>query len=132
MIMAAFATWNVFHNSNWAEVVLPFSPQYRSDVAGALALAVVCWAGGLGLLTGSSIGLWLGRLAAAVLFAMGAWFLWDAVAHPTYSILVGDYALVFVVPVSALLMGPAISMVLALRPRAHDRASAGRPGGPGA
>jgi hypothetical protein len=119
ILLAAFATWNVLHNGNWAEVVLPFGPQYRADVAGACGLAVVCWAGGVGLLTGSSIGLWLGRLAAAVLFAMGAWFLWDAVAHPTYSILFGNYSLVFAVPVSVLLMGPALGMLLALRPGAR-------------
>ena len=89
-------------------------------------LAVICLAGGLGLLTGSSIGLWLGRLAAAVLFALGASFLWDSVTHPTYSMLFGDYSLVFVVPVSVLLMGPAFGMLLALRPGARRRAAASK------
>ena len=47
--MAVFATCNVIHNGNWAEVVLPFGSQYRADVSAAAGLAVICWAGGPGL-----------------------------------------------------------------------------------
>jgi hypothetical protein len=127
--MAAFATWNVVHNSNWAEVVLPFGSQYRADVSAACGLAVICWAGGLGLLTGTSLGVWLGRLGAAVLLVLGAWFLWDYVVHPNGSTLYGD-PLLIVVPMSALLMGAGIGMLVALRPRADRRATAGGPSGP--
>jgi hypothetical protein len=116
LAMAAVATWNVLHNSNWTEVVLPFGSQYRADVSAACALAVMCWAGGLGLLTGTSVGVWLGRLGAAVLLALGAWFLWDHVVHPSWSILFGD-PLLIVVPISALLIGAGIGILIALRPR---------------
>ena len=120
--MAAFATWNVVSNGNWTEVVLPFSSQYRADVSGASALAVVCWAGGLGLLTRTHGGLWLGRLGAATIVVLGAWFMWDHVAHPNGSRLFGD-PLLMVVPMSALLMGAGIGILVALRPGVDRRAS---------
>ena len=88
--MAVIATWNVVNNGNWIEVVLPFGSQFRADVAGAGGLALICWAGGLGLLTRTSVGVWLGRLGAAVLLVLGAWFLWDHVVHPNGSTLYGD------------------------------------------
>ena len=115
--MAVIATWNVVNNGNWTEVVLPFGSQYRADVSGAGGLAVICWAGGLGLLTRTSVGVWLGRLGAAVLLVLGAWFLWDHVVHPNGSTLCGD-PLLIVVPMSALLMGAGIGILVALRPRA--------------
>jgi hypothetical protein len=123
--MAVFATWNVVNNGNWTEVVLPFSPQYRADVSGAGGLAVICWAGGLGLLTRTNVGLWLGRLGAAVFVGLGAWFLWDHVVHPNGSTLFGDPLLV-VVPMSALLMGAGIGILVALRPGADRRPSVPR------
>jgi hypothetical protein len=98
-------------------------------VSAACGLAVICWAGGLGLLTGTSVGVWLGRLGAAVLLVLGAWFLWDHVVHPNGSTLYGD-PLLIVVPMSALLMGAGIGMLVALRPRADRRATAGGPSGP--
>ena len=115
--MAVFATWNVINNGNWTELVLPFSPQYRADVSGACGLAVICWAGGLGLLTRTYVGSWLGRLGAAVLVTLGAWFLGDDVVHPNGSRLFGD-PLLMVVPMSALLMGAGIGILVALRPGA--------------
>jgi hypothetical protein len=124
--IAAFATWNVLNNGNWIEVVVPFSSQYRADVAGAGGLALIFWAGGLGLLTRTSVGLWLGRLEAAALLVLGAWFLWDHVVHPNGSTLYGDPVLLIVASMSALLMGAGIGMLVALRPRADRRATAGR------
>jgi hypothetical protein len=115
--MAMLATWNVLNNANWAEVVLPTGSQFRADVSGACVLAVICWAGGLGLLTRTTIGAWLGRLGAAALLVLGAWLLWDHVAHPSGSMLFGD-PLLIVVPVSALLMGAGIGILAVLRPGA--------------
>lgn len=115
--MAVLATWNVVNNADWAEVVLPVGSRYRADVAGAFALAVICWAGGLGLLTRTAVGLWLGRLGAAVLVVLGAGLLWDAIVHPSGSTLYGD-PLLIVVPVTALLVGAGIGMLVALRPGA--------------
>jgi hypothetical protein len=118
--MAVLATWNVTNNGNWIELVLPFSPQHRADVSGACALAVICWAGGLGLLTRTHVGLWLGRLGAAVLVILGAWLVWDNVVHPNGSMLFGD-PLLMVVPMSALLVGAGIGILVALRPGADRR-----------
>ena len=81
---------------------------------------MICWAGSLGLLTRTYVGLWLGRLAAAVLVILGAWFLWDNVVHPSGSRLFGD-PLLMVVPMSALLMGAGIGILVALRPGADRR-----------
>ena len=128
--MAVIATWNVVNNGNWIEVVLPFGSQFRADVAGAGGLALICWAGGLGLLTRTSIGVWLGRLGAAVLLVLGAWFLWDHVVHPTGSTLWGDPILLIVAPMSALLIGAGIGILVALRPRAGRQATPGRSSGP--
>ena len=127
--MAVIATWNVVNNGNWIEVVLPFGSQFRADVAGAGGLALICWAGGLGLLTRTSVGVWLGRLGAAVLLVLGAWLLWDHVVHPNGSTLYGD-PLLIVAPMSALLMGAGIGILVALRPRAGGRATAGRSSAP--
>jgi hypothetical protein len=120
--MAVFATWNVINNGNWTEIVLPFSSQYRADVSGACGLAVIWWAGGLGLLTRTYVGLWLGRIGAVAFVVLGAWFLWDNVVHPNGSRLFGD-PLLMVVPMSALLMGAGIGILVALRPGADRRAS---------
>lgn len=124
--MAALATWNVLNNAGWEEVVIPFGARYRADVAGAGVLAVICWAGGLGLLTRTTIGIWLGRLGAATFLVLGAWLLWDHVAHPSGSMLFGD-PLLIVVPVSALLMGAGIGILVILRPVADRRTMADLP-----
>jgi hypothetical protein len=120
--LAVFATWNVIHNGDWLEVVLPFSSQYRADVSAACGLAVICWAGGLGLLTRTHVGLWLGRLGAAALVVLGAWLLWDNVVHPSGSRLYGD-PLLIAVPLTVLLMGSGIGMLVALRPEPDRRTS---------
>ena len=127
--MAVFATWNVLDNGNWIEVVLPFSSQYRADVAGAGGLALIFWAGGLGLRTRTSVGMWLGRLEAAALLALGVCVAWDGAVHPRERGLYGD-PLLWSVALSALLVGVGIGMLVALRPRANRRAPAGRASGP--
>ncbi len=125
--MAVIATWNVVNNGNWIEVVLPSSPQFRADVSGACGLALISWAGGLGLLTRTSVGVWLGRLGAAVLLGLGAWFLSDSVGST--GITRTSWLLAIAVAVSALLMGAGIGILVALRPRADRRANAGRSSG---
>ena len=124
--LAVIATWNVVNNGNWIEVVLPFGSQYRADVSGACVLAVICWAGGLGLLTRTSLGVWLGRLGAAVLLGLGAWFLWDHVARPGGLGSWPESWPEMIVTITALLVGAGIGILVALRPRADRRATAGR------
>ena len=117
--MATFATWNAANNGDWTDPVLP--------VVGGLA--VIWWAGGLGLLTRTSAGVWLGRLGAVVLLVLGVWLLWDQVVRPSGSTLYGD-PLLIAVPLTALLVGAAIGIMIALRPRADRHSTAGRPSGP--
>ncbi len=128
--MAALATWDVLHNSDWTEVVLPFGSQYRADVSAACVLAVICWAGGLGLLTPTSVGLWLGRLGAAALLVLGVYVGWDNVVTYDGPESWRGTAMMFAVPVAALLIATGIWILIALRPSADGRATAAPPSGP--
>ena len=112
--MGVFATWNAVHNGNWTDPVLP--------VVGGLAL--IWWAGGLGLLSRTSVGVWLGRLGATALLVVGVYLGWDNVVHPTGSTLYGD-PLLIVLPLTALWVGAGIGVLVTLRPRA-DRDPTGR------
>lgn len=129
LAMAGFATWNVVNNADWPQLVLPFGPAFRTDVSIAAGLAVTWWAGGLGILTRTSVGVWLGRLGASVLVALGTWLLWDTVAHPSGSTLFGD-PLLIVVPMTAVAVGAGIGILVALRHGTDARSTADRPGGP--
>jgi len=117
LCMAAFATWNVVNNGNWTGVVLPFGPQFRADVSAACVLAVICWAGGLGLLTRTRVGLWLGRLGAAVLLGLGIYFGWDTMIAYDGPEEWRRNALIIATPITALLVGAGVGILLALRPR---------------
>lgn len=115
--MAVFATWNVVNNGNWTEVVLPVGPHYRADVAAAGVLAVICWAGGLGLLTRTRVGLWLGRLGAAALLGLGIYFGWDTTIAYDGPEEWRVNALIISTPITALLVGAGAGILLALRAR---------------
>ena len=118
--MAAFATWNVTNNADWTDPVLP----------AVLGLAVIWWAGGLGLLTGTVVGLWLGRLGATVLVVLGAYLGWDSIVDYDGPEAWRWNALWIAVPLTALLVGGGVAILVALRPRPDHDPPAGRPNAP--
>lgn len=85
-------------------------------------VGVILWAAGLGLLTGTTIGFWLGRLGASVLLLAAAYVAWNVVIW--YFTLEGTWKalnIVLFAGLSALLLGAGSGVWVALRPRADER-----------
>jgi len=121
-VPAAVATWiTVYDRGGWADQVLAGAP-----VLGLTA--VIWWAGGIGLLTRSSVGLWLGRLGAAALLLLGAYLAWYIAADQAPGTATWGRTLTYmmIAPETAYLVGAGIGVLVALRPRADHHAAAGR------
>ena len=115
LAMAAFATWNAVNNGDWTDPVI--------FVVGVLA---VIWLGaGLGLLTGTSVGVRLGRLGAATLLVLGVYVGWDNIVDYGGPESWRTTAIVIAAPLTALLVGAGVGILVALRPGADGRSKAG-------
>lgn len=105
--LAAFAIWNVVNNGDRTDPVVP--------VVGGFA--VVWLAAGIGLLTGTSVGVWLGRLGAAAVAVVGLYLGWDnVVAYRGPEGWQGN-ATVIALSLTLLLVGTGVGILVALRPR---------------
>jgi hypothetical protein len=109
--MAAIATWNVTNNGDWTDPVLP--------VVGGLA--VIWWAAGLGLLTGTAVGVWLGRLGATLVLVLGVYFGWDRLVAYAGPESWRWSAFWISLPLTVLLVGTGVGILVALRPRPTRR-----------
>jgi len=84
----------------------------------------VLWAAGLGLLTRSTVGLWLGRLAATGLLLSGVYTAWlfTSIFFTLDGGMWREVNLLFTGAVAVLLVGAGMGILVALRPRApRDR-----------
>ena len=120
--MAAIAAWNASNNGDWTDPVVPV-------VSG---LAVIWFVAGLGLLSGTAVGVWLGRLGAVALLILGAYFGWDQIVVYDGAESWRGIALLITVPLTALLVGAGIGILVALRSGAGRHASTRGPQGSGA
>jgi len=87
-----------------------------------LGVIVILWAAGLGLLTRTTVGLWLGRLGATALLLTGAYVAWNEITW--FFTLEGMWRnanLVVFGVLTALLLAASIGVWVALRPRAGGR-----------
>ena len=113
--MAAFATWNAVNNGDWTDPVVL--------VVGVLA---VTWFGaGLGLLTGTSVGVWLGRLGAATLLLFAVYIGWGNIIDYGGPESWRTTAIMIAAALTTLLVGAGVGILVALRPGRDGRPKAG-------
>jgi hypothetical protein len=87
--------------------------QAAQTIHRGIALALL--AGGLSLLTGTTFGLWLGRVAAAVMVLVGVYLVWWVMFIDEIYVKAMSY--LSILPQAALLAGAGVSILWVLRGR---------------